>query len=294
MDAANNFANNFVNNNCPQFVQDGCGCDMCCGKCADCLEVTTPCVEWFADLIWVLGSPLAFPFIFCFDPETNETGGWAISMLQAPCRRPIECCCFSLFPPCGQWYMRRQVLGGDMTKYKLWQGQHDGPHCCARRCPGAPITIQSGTYGEKDCPNCFLCLEVWCLAGVWSVCCAFDVSRRVIKEERGLGDDPTEIRQRKCVAWFSNIAHHCAGIACCACICGCCIQLCAQDSEGAQDLGGELQRASRACWSIVHTIWRGIYSVKVIAIGCMSAQMEHEIKTVQVVTTAPQTEMMKR
>ena len=78
-----------------------------------------------------------------------------------------------------------------MSKYKLWQGYHDGPQCMARRCPGAPITIEAGTYGEQNCPEAFLCLEVWCAAGIWSMCCAFDVTRRMVREERGLGKDPT-------------------------------------------------------------------------------------------------------
>ena len=78
-----------VDENCPQFVQNGCGCDACCGHCADCLETVTPLIEWISDLIWICGSPLAFPIIFCFDPETTATGGWKISMLESPTRRPM-------------------------------------------------------------------------------------------------------------------------------------------------------------------------------------------------------------
>jgi len=251
------------------------------------LEAVTPIVEWFADVIWICGSPLAFPLIFCFDPETNETGGWQISMMQAPTRRPMECCAAMTCCPCGQWYLRRKALGGDMTKYKLWQGQHDGPQCMARRCPGAPITIQSGTYGEQNCPEAFLCAEVTCLAGFWSICCAFDVTRRMMKEERGLGSDPTEIRQEKCVAFFANLAHQCCMMACCLQVCGCCVGCLAQDSEGAQEFSGAAGRASRACFQIVNTCWRGIYSVKAIAIGCMSAQMIHEIEHGQSGPAAP-------
>jgi hypothetical protein len=154
---------------------------------------------------------------------------------------------------------------------------HDGPQCMARRCPGAPCTIESGTYGESDCPDAFLCFEVTCAAGFWSVCCAFDVTRRLMKQERNLGSDPTEIRQEKCVAFFGEIAHYCCMMACCVWVCGACISCLAQDSEGAQDLGSASGRASHACFEIVNTLWRGIWSVKVIAIGCMSAQMVHEI-----------------
>ena len=289
---AQGFIDGCVNDNCPQWVQNGCGCDGACGHCANCLESVNPCIEWFADLIWVLGSPLAFPIIFCFDPETTESGGWRITMLESPLKRPLACCGAMTCCPCGQWYLRRQALGGDMSKYKLWQGYHDGPQCMARRCPGAPITIQSGTYGEQNCPEAFLCLEVWCAAGVWSMCCAFDVTRRLMRDERGLGKDPTEIRQEKCVGFFQSLAHQCCMAACCLHVCSCCVGTLAQDSEGAQECSGEAGRAARACFSIVNTLWRGIWSVKVIAIGCMSAQMIEEIEKGDSGPTAPKANVM--
>jgi hypothetical protein len=264
---------------CPDCWTGGCGLDGCFGGCADVLEAINPFMESIAAFIWCFGSPLAFPLIFCFSPapHTNETSGYEISVLQAPLRRPISCC--AGMTPCGQWYLRRTVLGGDMTRYKLWQGQHDGPQCCARRCPGSFITIESGTYGEQDCPNLFLCFEVHCLGGIWSPCCAFDVSRRVLRNERGLNQDPTEERQQKCTSFFGNIMHTCFQAGFCCCLTSCCVQLCAPDSEGAQECAGESGRASRACCSIAHTLWKGIMFTKVIAIGCMSAQMIHETET---------------
>jgi hypothetical protein len=140
-----------VDNMCCDCWTEGCGCDGCFGCVADGLEAVNPAMEYVADLIWVCGSPLAFPLVFCFDsgpPTDPPGGGWQLPMIETPLRRPIQCCLFSTCCPCGQWYMRYRLLGGDMTKYKLWQGYHDGPHCCARRCPGAPCTIASGTYGE--------------------------------------------------------------------------------------------------------------------------------------------------
>ncbi|KAI2509765.1 hypothetical protein MHU86_4618 [Fragilaria crotonensis] len=264
---------------CPDCWTQGCGLNGCFGQCADCLEAVNPFMESIASAICCLGSPLAFPFIFCFSPapHTNETSGYEISALAAPCRRPISCCIG--MTPCGQWHVRRQVLGGDMTKYKLWQGQHDGPHCCARQCPGSFITIESGTYGEQDCPNLFLCLEVHCLAGLWSTCCAFDVSRSVLRHDRGLNVDPTEERQHKCTEFFSNIMHSCLQAGFCCCLTSCCLGLCAPDSEGAQECSGEAGRASRACCSIAHTLWKGILYTKVIIMGCLTAQMIHEVAT---------------
>lgn len=114
-----------VDNVCCQCWQEGCGLNGCFGACADGLEVINPIMEYIADLIWCLGSPLAFPLIYCFDkgPDTEPPdGGWQIPMIQAPLRLPIMCCAFTICAPCGQWYMRRRLLDGDMSKYKLWQG----------------------------------------------------------------------------------------------------------------------------------------------------------------------------
>ena len=155
------FVTNIVQQTCPECWLQGCGLDPCYGQIADCLEFINPFLGAFASAVWCLGSPLAFPCIFCFDSNSADKQNpkqWKITMLQAPCVRPCACCCTPT--PCGQWYVRRKVLNGDMTRYKLWQGYHDGPQCLARRCPGAPITIASGTYGEQDCPHLFLCLEV--------------------------------------------------------------------------------------------------------------------------------------
>jgi hypothetical protein len=281
IDAIMDLAQNAVRGVCPDCWTDGCGLNRAFGTCADGLEAINPIAESIASIIWIFGSPLAFPIIFCFspNPHTNETSGYEISALQAPIYRPISCCASMTCLPCGQWHLRRKVLNNDMSKYKLWQGYHDGPQCCARRCPGSFITIEAGTYGEQDCPNFFLCLEVWVLAGMWSSCCAFDVSRRVLREERGLNVDPTEERQSKCAAFFGNIMHCCIQAGFCYCMTSCCLEICAPDSDGAQECSGEAGRASRACCSIANTLWKGIMYTRVITMGCMSAQMIHEIES---------------
>lgn len=164
----------------------------------------------------------------------------------------------------------------------------------ARRCPGAPCTIKSGTYGEEKCPQAFLCAEVWCLGGCWSVCCAFDVNRRMIKEQRNLGDDPTEVRVNKCIGFFSALASKLCMLGCCVCITSKLIGCCASGSEGAQECSGEGQRAGNACRSCARTCWRGIWSVKVIAMGCASAQMDFELKEGQPLASAPVKKAMNR
>lgn len=51
-----------------EFCQEGCGCNTCMGQCADILELITPVAETSAQVICCLGSPLAFPLIFCLMP----------------------------------------------------------------------------------------------------------------------------------------------------------------------------------------------------------------------------------
>lgn len=274
----NDFVSEGVDNYCCQCWKDGCGCDKGFALCADCLDFANPVLEQVGDLIWIFGSPLAFCCIFFFpsDPHTDESSGYEISMLQAPIRRPVTCCAASFCAPCAQWYVRRQVLGGDMTKYKLWQGYHDGPHCCARFCPSAPITIEAGTYGEEKCPEAFLCLEVCCLGGFYSICCAFDVSRQYQRAERGLSIDPTEHRQHKCIGFFSEIMHTCFQLGCCLSISSCLVAICAQESAGAQECAGEGGRAARNCCRIARTLWKGILWTRCIGMGCATTQMIHE------------------
>lgn len=268
-----------VRSACPDCWVEGCGpCNEIMGGCANAIEIVTPCLESISSAIWCLGSPLAFPLIFCFDSgeHTHESSGWKVSMLGAPCVRPLECCFATLCLPCGQWYVRYRALESDLSRYKLWQGYHDGPHCFARSCPGAPITITSGEYGESECPGLFLCLEVWILGGPCSSCCAFDVSRRLMRDERGLGMDPTEARQEKCVDFFYVCFRNITMIACCVRCAGCLAGCCAPDSEGAQEFSDAAGDGAGACWKIARTIHRGIWSVRILAIGCMSAQMIHE------------------
>ena len=97
-----------------------------------------------------------------------------------------------------------------------------------------------------------------------------------MKEERGLGTDPTEARQENCANFVGGIAHSIGEIACCVQITSCCVGCCSPDGEGARECSAEGRRASRACWSIAHTLYKGIWAIKIIAIGCMSGQMTYE------------------
>lgn len=112
-----------------------------------------------------------------------------------------------------------------------------------------------------------------------STCCAFDVSRRYQRTERGLGTDPTEHRQHECVAFFSRIMHKCFQLGCCCCATSCLVGVCAPDSSEAQNFAGQSGRAARACCRIAHILWKGILWTRVIGMGCMTTQMLVEADT---------------
>ncbi len=280
------------------FFRQGCGCNKCMGTCADILEFITPFAESSARVIWCLGSPLAFPLIFCFDadPHTLESSGWNVTMIQASLRAPLICCANTMCMPCGQFYIRKYtILNGDMTRYKLWQGRHDGPHLLANYCKGAPCTIEAGTHGEQNCPNAFLCAEVTCLGcGMCSPCCAFDVNRAIMKEERSLGTDPVEARFDKCQGFFGQIMG-CAACTACYLRCGaCCLSCIATESQAAQDLSVEARRLSSACARLSHICFKGLISVRIMAIGCMSSQMVHEHRVNPDILSAPKHQTILR
>jgi hypothetical protein len=270
-----------VRNTCCSCWVNGCGLDGMFGCIADGLDVVSPVLEQVAGCIWIFASPIAFPIIFCFPstPHTNESSGYEISMLQAPCKHPCIWCGSTICFPCGQFFLRKSVLNNDMTKYKLWQGYHDGPHCCAVYCPSAPITITAGTYGEQDCPNLFLCLEVSILGCFYSSCCAFDVSREYQRRERGLDLDPTEQRYVSCIDFFSQIMNYCFMCGLCVGCCSCMVGICSPGSAGAQECSSDGSRAAHACCRIAAILWEGIMWTKVISIGCMSTQMFIEQRT---------------
>ncbi len=177
------------------------------GKVLRSMEGAAKCTT---KLLCCLASPVLFPIVFCFDPDTGEgsgdgdgdgdgdgeddgdgeggpdpdpssySGGWNVSTIKAPLKAPCVCCASLsvICLPCGQFYIRKYIiLDGDMSKYKLWQGRRDGPKFLAKYCPGrgvhvlVPFTIEAGSHGEDKCPNCCLCAEVTCLGcGICSPC----------------------------------------------------------------------------------------------------------------------------
>mmetsp|Transcript_16031 Transcript_16031/g.16148 ORF Transcript_16031/g.16148 Transcript_16031/m.16148 type:complete len:212 (-) Transcript_16031:167-802(-) len=129
--------------------------------------------------------------IFSSDPVEDPTGrlktfqgqNFQTTMMAAPCANcPSSCCWFTCqFIPftscCTQYFLRRKVLDGDMSKYSCFQGYSD---CCC---------IRAGSLGEQNCPDCCLCLEACCCN-----CIAVSASRIYVMEQYNLGSDPCDYR----------------------------------------------------------------------------------------------------
>ncbi|KAG8468963.1 hypothetical protein KFE25_007481 [Diacronema lutheri] len=274
---------------CPD-VRDGCpdasvvcpdgGCcpNAACGGCASsafdffdgAVDLAMPVLELLGAVAGCAASPCAFPLVFCFPPGP-DSGGWAVSMLAAPSRRPIWCCGTCALPCVAQYFVRRRVLGGDMGRYALFQGRMDGPYCLARCSPSLPFTLRAGSHGEHNCPHACLCIES-CACSV----CAFHASRDLMRNERGLGPDPTEVRVDACLAAFAEIARAFAVCGCCLSCCGCATRCCVEPGSDAADAGADCSRLGGACSRIASAIYRGMWHVRNVAIACMSAQMAYE------------------
>jgi len=255
---------------------DGCSLPCCGGEGGgamgffiECMTSTEDGMRCLSKTFGSFASPLAFPCIYCFSPEDDGNHGreWDVRMEMGPCRKPHICCCSCILPCCTQWWVRRQVLENDMSRYKCCQGHMDGPYCCAVCKEGLPFTFEAGSYGESTCPDLCLCLEAWCCTYL-----AFQISRIVIREDRGLKKDPSEVRVDKCLDFFGSIAAALCCAGCCLQCCACC--LCAAGQGDAADatsgLGG-------ACMHMSGQIVEGMRWVMFIAMGCMSSQMMHEM-----------------
>ncbi|CAK0835353.1 unnamed protein product [Prorocentrum cordatum] len=260
----------------------GC-CSTCqgCGGCvdssffatvADVTDNFSECGECIGRVAGCFASPLAFPLVYLC-PAEGQAGGalWAVSMEDAPLKQPLVCCFSACLPCLVQFWVRRRVLDDDMSRYICFQGRRDGPYCLANCSPGLPFTFTAGTYGEKEYPMLCLCAEA-------TLCtmCAFQVSREVQREDRGLGLDPTEIRVAECLAFFGSISQCLCCAGCCIKCSGCLVGCCLGQTEGAQEFDDSAQRLGNSCHNVANSIHRGMHCVITIAVGCMSAQMVHE------------------
>jgi len=253
--------------------------EQCLGALDAGSTFAAPVLELVVGLSACCAGPFLFPLVFLFpaspggaDGEPLPDSGWAVSMVQAPSRKPCHCLFTCVCPCAAQYFVRKEVLGGEIQRrYKLFQGRHDGPHCCATISPSLPFTIEAGTHGEDRCPHACLCLEVW-LCSV----CAFYASRDLMRDERGLGLDPTEVRVHHCLVFFGHLAQLCCCVGCWLQCLGCCIRLSGTDNDLAQTCGDESSRAGASCMRVAHAIRRGMWHVRNVAIACMSAQMCYE------------------
>lgn len=112
-------------------------------------------------------------------------------------RRAGFCCqCTMLCAPCTQFQLRKKVLGGNLDDYICCQGYICGNGCCG---------CKPGECGERSCPACCLCLEVFLCNGF-----AVSASRQTIMDRYHLRPDPWDnrlIRCNNCLQIFSFICH---------------------------------------------------------------------------------------
>mmetsp|Transcript_25067 Transcript_25067/g.58087 ORF Transcript_25067/g.58087 Transcript_25067/m.58087 type:complete len:251 (+) Transcript_25067:126-878(+) len=111
------------------------------------------------------------------DPRYGYQNTWNTGMVNAPCADP--CCCLAslLFPCCSAMYVRKEVLGGSLERYKCCQGYYD--------C----MCFKAGSLGEESMPEVCLCLEaLLCEA------CSISSSRFFIMDTRSIQPDPCDTR----------------------------------------------------------------------------------------------------
>mmetsp|Transcript_17370 Transcript_17370/g.29137 ORF Transcript_17370/g.29137 Transcript_17370/m.29137 type:complete len:231 (+) Transcript_17370:34-726(+) len=124
-------------------------------------------------------------------------GKFQTGMCSAPCAGcpSTGCWClaqgFPLTSGCAQFFLRRKVLRGDMSKYSCCQGYFN---CCGCKA----------SCGESNCPTCCLCLEA-------HICnfAAVSASRNYVMEVYDLSSDPCDYR----LIQFNN----CIQISACIC-----------------------------------------------------------------------------
>ena len=61
------------------------------------------------------------------DPRAGFQREWEAGLQDAACASPTFCCCGLFCPGPTAYYLRQQVLGGDMRQYTCCQGYFD---CC--------------------------------------------------------------------------------------------------------------------------------------------------------------------
>jgi hypothetical protein len=92
-----------------------------------------------------------------------------------------------------QYFLRKRVLDGDMSRYVCCQGYVN--ICC----------FKAGTMGEESCPDACLCLEA-CLCNGFAV----SASRMYVMDKYELSSDPCDyrlIRVNNCIQVFACICN---------------------------------------------------------------------------------------
>lgn len=189
-------------------------------------------------------------------PYVSNSNTYDITMCQAPCYEP---CCFlgsMICFPCAQTRMRYKALN-HVDPGSKWSN-----YKCCQGYFGGCCCLQPGSCGDKQCPCPCMCLESICCPGL-----AASATSNVIREQYQLGLDEDDVRLIRC--------NNCLQIFAC---CLYCVAICT-DCE-ADDA------AARCVGCIADVVFCCVS-------GCMTAQVNHEIK-IREGMTSPKTQSMER
>jgi hypothetical protein len=190
-----------------------------------------------------------------FGSYANESNKFDISLCQTPCREPLACCVSSICICPAQMYMRHKVLN-HVNPGSGWKD-----YKCCQGYFGSCCCFQPGNMGEGTCPVLCMCCEACLCTGP-----AVSATSMVIREKYRLGldeDDVRLIRCSNCLFFFS--------------ICLSCISM-FTECEGDDALASIVNCVSDAVFLAVS--------------GCMTAQVNHEIKLRE--SSSPTRQMMDR
>ena len=175
----------------------------------------------------------------------NNVDTFQVSALSVPLSEHFPICCLASCPicfPCVQTYLRYRVLN-HIDPETEWQSYT----CCQEYVPGV-LCFQAGNCGERSCPRTCMCLEACLCPGF-----AMSASRMLMMEHYGLSPDPCDNR----IMRFNNCTQTLS------CVCRC-----------ISSVNPNLEHLS-TCSAVLSFVADIVF---VSMVGCMTAQVSHEIR----------------
>ena len=187
----------------------------------------------------------------------NNDEKFDVTLFQTPCKEPLCCCASGLLICPVSIYMRHKVLN-HVNPGSGWSDYK----CCQEKFGGC-CCFKPGHMGESTCPCPCMCLEAFCCTGP-----AVSATSMVIRDKYYLGLDESDVRLIRC--------NNC--LFCLATICSCIAMFTNnEDIDAASSIINCISDVVFCCTS-----------------GCMTAQVNREMKLKKRGTTEPGSQMMDR